>query len=259
MLVASSHAIALIYDVAHNNPAQHVWRMLDANGSVDLSSPFEMKRAVMSHTWQYDGEVTFACQWIADEQEAWFGPMVDEPLFLEHSLLHPEIEDATHNPALWLAAYTGDTNFLEAYFNNTALCTDPDFSTYLNHPSKSGWTPLCVSITLDAPQACQLLLDAGADVELMAPIGYSPLIYAMYFQKTDCVHALLEHGADPMRTDGAGYTPLHLACQYGNIDVALALIEYGASLDVMAYCGDTPWSLAKAYGQDALLAALSAA
>lgn len=55
---------------------------------------------------------------------------------------------------------------------------------------------------------------------------------------------LIEAGADVNVVQHGGFTPLHLACQHGNIDLIIILLEQGASVEARNQNGETPSDLA---------------
>ncbi|NXI76665.1 ANKR7 protein, partial [Rhipidura dahli] len=70
------------------------------------------------------------------------------------------------------------------------------------------------------------------------------LMKAVECQQEKFVAILLEHGADPNLVDAEGNTALHLAVLSGNIAVAGLLLEHGARSDAQNQAGYTPLNLA---------------
>ena len=93
----------------------------------------------------------------------------------------------------------------------------------------------------------ELLLEKGADPNVLNRVGMSPLAFAARFGHGECVRLLLEAGADPNRT-GETYqlTPLMGAAVSGNIGIAQRLVKAGASLDtrdVINACSALHWAM----------------
>src|SRR5690606_15613137 len=76
-----------------------------------------------------------------------------------------------------------------------------------------------------------LLLDAGADPNLMNEHGVAPLHLAIENGDRVMVERLLAAGADPDQPDRTGETPLFLAARIGDPLIAAALIARGATVD----------------------------
>ncbi|CAF0876470.1 unnamed protein product [Rotaria sordida] len=58
--------------------------------------------------------------------------------------------------------------------------------------------------------------------------GLRPLHYAVFENDIECVRLLVEFGADVNVIDEAGYSPLHLAAKYGFTDIMHILIDHGS-------------------------------
>ncbi|HEX5540044.1 MAG TPA: ankyrin repeat domain-containing protein [Micromonospora sp.] len=78
----------------------------------------------------------------------------------------------------------------------------------------------------------RLLLDAGADPEMIAPRGWSPLLAAVNTGDVTVVRMLLDSGADPSRDGGQSVeTPLHEAVGVGRMEILRLLIPYAKNID----------------------------
>jgi ankyrin repeat protein len=97
------------------------------------------------------------------------------------------------------------------------------------------WTALLVAINRNSPCLVQLLVAAGADVNLRVNprVAPSPLQFAVELGNMEVIELLLEQCADvnapPCNVRGA--TALQLASIYGHLGVVLALLERGAHVD----------------------------
>jgi len=64
-----------------------------------------------------------------------------------------------------------------------------------------------------------VLVSAGADVNLQRNDGFSPLTIANQEEHTECIRLLIEHGAEVDTRDDEGATPLYMAAVNGRIEV----------------------------------------
>jgi|GEM_PF-3438194 len=91
-------------------------------------------------------------------------------------------------------------------------------------------------------ESFQLLLDFGADINLLDPSGYTHLFYAVLGVKEELVSILLNHGADPGVTDEDGDTPLHSAFRMDySYEVCRLLLDHGANALAENEMGQTPY------------------
>ena len=100
-------------------------------------------------------------------------------------------------------------------------------------PSSSDYLP-CV----------KLLLEAGANPDLVCDGGTTPLTYAACNNSKAIVEALLAHGCDVNKTTAHGYAPLHLAAWDGYTEIVNMLLTNGALHDNLEDDYNTPLALA---------------
>ena len=94
-----------------------------------------------------------------------------------------------------------------------------------------------------------LLLDQGADVNIMDSGGYTPLYTASEPGHRDNVEFLLKHHADVDLMSGpTSDTALGIAAVMGEVEIARILLHRGASVDSRDNEGWTPLFLASRYG-----------
>ena len=119
--------------------------------------------------------------------------------------------------------------------------------TLLSHPdlninsqrNSDKWTALHCSSAVGQLSITQMLLKAGADVNLVDDIHGTPLYYAAVEGHAEVVECLLKHGAISTITDDNGWSPLHCACDTHN-GIVLQLLNSGSEIDKQDNVGCTP-------------------
>lgn len=122
--------------------------------------------------------------------------------------------DATHVKALLEAGADPDTRFLSG-------------------------VPV-LAHTAGVPEIVRLLIEAGANIEVLDNDGKRPLHFAAEWGTVKTVKALLEAGADPNVCDANGLTPLHGAAEFDSTATVKVLIEAGADVNAKAHHDWTP-------------------
>lgn len=110
----------------------------------------------------------------------------------------------------------------------------------VNVREKNGRTPLTVSISNKKELCTQLLIAAGADLNLDGKsTGPFPLHDAAEVGNLELVRRLLAKGANPNVYDESGYTALHTAL-VGSPDAEMIklLLDHGANPDIQPKSGD---------------------
>lgn len=91
----------------------------------------------------------------------------------------------------------------------------------------------------DAGEIVALLLDCGADSNVLGMGGDTPLTVACYSSSTDVVSALMKAGAEVNRSDNDGTTPLMFAAKRGDPEVLRLLLSAGADVGARDAAGRT--------------------
>ena len=94
-----------------------------------------------------------------------------------------------------------------------------------------GWTALHSASSQGHVEMVQLLVSAGARVEVEDREGWTALHYSSDLGCLEVVQILVEAGANVNSTTAEQYTPLYLACQSGHIDVVKWLLEREVNMD----------------------------
>ncbi|WP_298330468.1 ankyrin repeat domain-containing protein [Asticcacaulis sp.] len=93
-------------------------------------------------------------------------------------------------------------------------------NTDVNHSDRSGWTALHFSAQNNDRVIAQMLIDAGACIDLRDLHGNTALFRAVFAYRNgdECISILLEAGADPDILNEHGVSPRSLAGTMANYD-----------------------------------------
>lgn len=129
----------------------------------------------------------------------------------------------------------------------------------LERPSPDGFRPLHLTAYFGEVDATALLLNRGADPEVVSTngLGVRPLNSAAAGAHETIVHLLLDRGADPDAPMTGGYAPLHAAAHNGHAGIIALLLERGADPNVLNDRGQS--ALDVAGGDPGVAAALAGA
>ena len=87
--------------------------------------------------------------------------------------------------------------------------------------------PLHLAAQLGNLQICEMLVEAGADVNEPAPLSKAtPLHFAAAANHRSVAEFLAKRMDDPTRKDGGGWTPLHVAAYHGSAETFEALLGF---------------------------------
>jgi ankyrin repeat protein len=124
--------------------------------------------------------------------------------------------------------------------------------------SEDGFSALHLAIFGGQPEAAQLLIARGADLEAVSQGDIArvrPLGTAAFVRSCALAELLLDAGADPDGRGDGGFTPLHAAAANGDAPLIRLLLARGADPGATADDGRTPADLAADDGVRALLSA----
>ena len=112
----------------------------------------------------------------------------------------------------------------------------------LNDFSEDGFTPLSLAAYFGNEDVIRYLLLQGSDPNIPSRNGYNvyPIHSAVAANYTIIAKMLLEAGADINVVQMSGSTPLHSAAHNGNIELLIVLLEAGAKVDAKMEDGKTP-------------------
>ncbi|ORX52742.1 ankyrin [Hesseltinella vesiculosa] len=101
---------------------------------------------------------------------------------------------------------------------------------------------------------CQVLLQAGATVDIVSSDKMTPMLQACRRGHLETVKVLVEDGqASLILGDRYSRTPLHQAAMYGHLELAKYLLLQGADANAPDTSANTPAHYAAAFGHQALL------
>lgn len=106
-----------------------------------------------------------------------------------------------------------------------------------------------------SPEACQALLEAGADPDLPSATGARPAHFAARMAQAESIEALGAAGADLSLADGRGDSPLHICASEGMEACVAALSRLGADPNARDAQGRSPLHIARPHCALALLSA----
>lgn len=119
-------------------------------------------------------------------------------------------------------------------------------SDVLDEISSHGFTPLGIAAHFGQEDIVRLLLTHHADPNISSQNGYHvyPLHASLSIKNDSISKMLIEGGAEVNVIQSARITPLHLAAQHGNIDLIILLLEQGADISIRTDVGATAADLA---------------
>ena len=159
------------------------------------------------------------------------------PLMLCCYYKKPELADIVlkHVPeiSIFEASALGKSDFI-----TEALNDNPDL---IHEFSEDGFTPLSLAAYFGNEDVTRSLLLSGADPNIPSQNGYNvyPIHSAAAANYTMIAKMLLEAGADTNVVQMSGATPLHSAAHNGNVELLIVLLEAGANVNAKMEDGKT--------------------
>ncbi|KAK8745842.1 hypothetical protein OTU49_000045 [Cherax quadricarinatus] len=151
---------------------------------------------------------------------------VELPLQISaHAYLMNHMVDADDDDdvRLHLAALCGDDKGLRQ------ITADPQYIQWLNYRVRPYMSPpLRLAVSGGNPECVEVLVSAGADIELEDVKGQTPIFVATCQKKLEIMKILLEAGANPEGSRKNRCSPLLIAVRDGFSDGVKLLLEYGA-------------------------------
>ncbi len=115
----------------------------------------------------------------------------------------------------------------------------------VNAESTDGFTSLGFAAYFGRFEAAKALVDAGADPNCISNNDFrvAPIHSALSGGHINIVNLLLDAGANVNLTAGGGWTPLHYAADIGDAELAKRMLEMGANTGAVNDEGKTPSEL----------------
>jgi len=125
--------------------------------------------------------------------------------------------------------------------------------------SEDGFTALGLACYFGKEEVARYLVLKGAEINLPSNNGFNvfPLHSAVVGNFTSVSKMLIENGAEVNVMQKSGLTPLHSAAQNGNIELIILLLEKGADVSVRMEGGKLASDLAKEKGYNEIAEILS--
>lgn len=122
----------------------------------------------------------------------------------------------------------------------------------LDTVSDHGFTPLGIATHFGNEDVVRFLLGKGADPNIQSQNGYNvyPIHAAISSGFDNIAKMLIEAGAEVNVLQSSRTTPLHFASQQGNIDLIILLLENGALVETKNDMGKTASDLAAEKGHN---------
>ena len=116
----------------------------------------------------------------------------------------------------------------------------------INELSSHGFYPLGIAAHFGKEDIVRILLRNHANPNSSSQNGFQvfPLHAALGNQQDIIAKMLIEAGAEVNVVQSSRITPLHIAAQYGNIDMIIILLENGANIAIQTDQGQTASDLA---------------
>lgn len=109
-----------------------------------------------------------------------------------------------------------------------------------------GFHALGLACFFAAPETVRVCIDYGADVNLPSNNSFhvAPIHSAVAADRIDIVQLLITAGADVNMAQQDGFRALHTAAQHGNRDMCLLLLAHGAERHAQTSAGHTARDIA---------------
>ncbi|KAF5581731.1 ankyrin protein [Fusarium pseudocircinatum] len=169
----------------------------------------------VDQVWRNERLIHMACF------KGWKG--VVDKLIEKHANLNDPPRDLPKASPVALAVESGHSDILRALLAAGAA---------VECPVKGLSSPLHIAVAAQNLLGCELLLDAGCQVNAEDKDGSTALSIAADLNDLDMVECLVSHGADPSRPDYE--TPLHIAVDWGNFEMVEIILSSRLFTDIDA-------------------------
>ncbi len=123
----------------------------------------------------------------------------------------------------------------------------------IDKPGRGNLTPLHQAILRKRPEAATILLEAGADPDVLTPVSQSALHLAVERGLIETAQMLLQRGVDTNVRDSQGWTALHLAAAKNRIQIVKMMLNHGVDPNYLSAAGGTPLHEAAVSGDEDMI------
>lgn len=145
-------------------------------------------------------------------------------VLLEKHNINPNLRDEKGRSSLWFAAANGHVELARALLAKSSVD--------INSVDHNQDSPLHKAAENGHAAAVKLLLDSGADPELIQKDHWTALTSAVHRGRLKVVKELIEHGVDVNAPGGDYSTALGAAAYHGHQDLVELLLDAGAEIDM---------------------------
>lgn len=125
-----------------------------------------------------------------------------------------------------------------------------------SRPGGRGFPPIILAAYSEDQAICELLIEAGADVNAQDIAGNTALMGVCFKGFNDIVQFLIEKGADVNLKNKVGGTALSFAATFNQNTVVKTLLANGAETNIKDQNNQTPLELAQKQDNKELIALL---
>ncbi|MCF8462726.1 MAG: ankyrin repeat domain-containing protein [Rickettsiaceae bacterium] len=118
----------------------------------------------------------------------------------------------------------------------------------INKKNEAGLTLLHTAIMFGQVEIAKLLIDKGANIDLVTTNDNSSLHFAVLFGQVEIAKLLIDKGANVNLLGNAGKTPLHFAVEFKREKIVELLIDKGVDFNITDNAGNTASEIAKKNG-----------
>ena len=126
------------------------------------------------------------------------------------------------------------------------LKANPDLCDQKNADGK---TPLHIALEKGRDSIAEILITAGADVNLGTKFNSTPLHFAAFYNRLALAELLIKTGASVQAENTQHFTALHFAAWGGHKEMAQYLLKQGAGLETVDFQNRTPLLIAVQMGK----------
>eukprot|EP00003_Mantamonas_plastica_P015319 TRINITY_DN2600_c0_g2_i1.p1 TRINITY_DN2600_c0_g2~~TRINITY_DN2600_c0_g2_i1.p1 ORF type:complete len:328 (+),score=68.72 TRINITY_DN2600_c0_g2_i1:159-1142(+) len=132
---------------------------------------------------------------------------------------NPHSIDDNGDNVLHIACRTGNSQLFPTLFSSLLQQSTEQLVTFVNAENAQSQTPLHIACENGHSDCVTMLLDAGAQIEVVDQQGHTPLQKAIQQSHVGCVEVLMLNDADPLVIDVDGKSCFHWAAQQGIVDI----------------------------------------